>query len=265
MLSSEVPGWITLIDLAILKIIASHIPKNTEFVEIGSWVGRSTNALLEGLDPTVKLHAVDIWSTDAMPPENLTLDTCMASAYMPPDSLIYKNYIKAIEIAKESNSWQPAFSYFTQSSNVIQHKLLSNEFKIPDNWSAVFIDGDHSTDQLLKDVLSFLKNDYLDQKLIFGDDFNMKHANTVSMALLTALSLYGNMPMYTKRRFLLRFPKSDLWFMWPTVGYWYDKLPAIIAEVNDAIDKVKIFPESATVQERGEHPTAYLNSILPKS
>lgn len=257
MLSSEVPGWISLIDLAILKIIASHVPKNTKFVEIGSWVGRSTNAILEGLDPTVELHAVDIWSTDIMPPGMFTLDTCMASSYMPIDSAIYKNYVTAIDIAHKSNSWQPAFSYFTQASNLVQHACSSNDLDIPPDWSAVFIDGDHSTAQLQKDILRFLKDDYLDQKLLFGDDFNMTHADTVPKALLTALSLYGNTPMYTKRRFVVRFPKSDLWFMWPSVGHWYEKLPAILDEVNCAIDRVKMFPECALVNERGEHPTAY--------
>jgi len=263
--ATDIPGWITQIDLAILTIVSSYVPPNTKFIEIGSWVGRSTTAIAEGLDPSIELHAVDIWSTETIPPNKLDRNTCMATSYMPYNSTIYKNYIDAIEIANNENSWQPAFSHFVKNLNVVKHCCSSNDFQIPEDWSAVFIDGDHSTEQLQTDIVKFLRDDYLDSKLVFGDDYCINHADTVPQALLESLNLFGNIQMYAKRRFLIRFPKSELWFMWPSKGYWYECLPSIFDEVNNAVAKIRSFPVESNVNERAEHPTAYINSILPKS
>lgn len=262
--ATDVPGWITAADLAILSIIASHTPKNSSFVEIGSWVGRSSTAIHSKLDSSVQLHAVDIWSTEYFPPNKFELtntDHMAATNYQSVDSKVYKNYRTAIDIAVSENSWQPAFAHLTAGRNIVQHCCTSAEFEIPKNWSAAFIDGDHSTEQLELDILKFLKSDELDCKLICGDDFNMDHADSVPQALLNALTLHGlpgKRKMWTKRRFIVRFPRSNLWFMWPVAGYWYDKLPTIFNEVTAQVgDHIQTIRYRRNDKERGENPAAY--------
>jgi predicted O-methyltransferase YrrM len=62
--ADEIPGWIFTEELITLAYLASQTPYIGKILEIGSWCGRSSRALLAGMNPRTKrqLHCVDTWS-----------------------------------------------------------------------------------------------------------------------------------------------------------------------------------------------------------
>src|SRR5262249_7680074 len=64
--ASSVDGWMSLIELSFLYELALTMPDDAHVAEVGSWKGRSTVAICEGLraraNPT--LHAVDWFGGD---------------------------------------------------------------------------------------------------------------------------------------------------------------------------------------------------------
>lgn len=57
------PGWMLWRDLILLGIIAKHTSENSNFIEIGSFVGRSTMAIKDNLPKSTCLTSIDPLST----------------------------------------------------------------------------------------------------------------------------------------------------------------------------------------------------------
>ena len=57
----DLPGFMPLIDLQTLEILAQRVPSKGIIVELGSFLGRSSWALAKSCDPTVKVYCIDYW------------------------------------------------------------------------------------------------------------------------------------------------------------------------------------------------------------
>jgi predicted O-methyltransferase YrrM len=62
----EVQGWMRPGELAFLYALALTIPEGGSVVEVGSWKGRSTVAIAEGLDGRAQLTAVDTFGGEPL-------------------------------------------------------------------------------------------------------------------------------------------------------------------------------------------------------
>jgi hypothetical protein len=227
------PGWMLWRDLILLGIIAKHTSENSNFVEIGSFVGRSTLAIKDNLPLSTCLTSIDplsteIWSAFKMGPG------CLGDQKDKEDSKIYSNWKAMVKIAQEHNSWIPSFNYCTNFVESDKWKLIttrSDDYTVPQDMDidAVFIDGDHSSEQVERDICKFIDADPKDEMLMLGHDLNLDHHDDIYPALVRT----QRHPRYKhRRRILVQMQLSEIWFLWPTKGKWANLLPQIINEVN---------------------------------
>ena len=138
---NKTKGFLTEGDVQFLWDLASSLPKNGTYLEIGSWMGLSTiltaNALLANLNLGAKIFAVDLWdyteefkNYDAVKNGNL--------------------YDIFIENVKRSNMEHFIVPIRGKSSEIIRH--------IDEMFDLIFIDGDHTFEGVYSDIdLAFSK------------------------------------------------------------------------------------------------------------
>lgn len=136
----EIEGWMTHKELLWLSAVALGMDS---IVEIGSWKGRSTKALLDHCPGTV--YSIDHWKGSA----NHQTETLAA------EHDIYSEFVNNV-------------GYY---QNLRVMKMSSNEAAEQFNGKRadmVFIDGDHSHDAVVKDIKMWLPKC---KKLICGHDY----------------------------------------------------------------------------------------------
>ena len=57
--TTDIPGWMSAVELRYLELLASYVPANGQILEIGSFCGRSTQALFNGKPDSAQLTIVD--------------------------------------------------------------------------------------------------------------------------------------------------------------------------------------------------------------
>jgi hypothetical protein len=159
---------------------------------------------------------------------------CLGDQKDKEDSKIYSNWKAMVKIAQEHNSWIPSFNYCTNFVESDKWKLIttrSDDYTVPQDMDidAVFIDGDHSSEQVERDICKFIDADPKDEMLMLGHDLNLDHHDDIYPALVRT----QRHPRYKhRRRILVQMQLSEIWFLWPTKGKWANLLPQIINEVN---------------------------------
>jgi hypothetical protein len=157
----NIPGWMSEADLTVLAYLASHVPESGHILEIGTFLGRSTSALLLNKHESVSLDIVDTWSTDD-------------SAYSPTND--YLNIRGNIEwfnelklLASDTKSWLDPLKLTLGEDfkRLTAHKMNSKDFVISKDYNLVFIDGGHSFEDVKSDIDKFDG----ENTLIVGDDF----------------------------------------------------------------------------------------------
>lgn len=148
-------------DLTVLAYLASHVPENGHILEIGTFLGRSTAALLLNKHESVSLDIVDTWSTDdsAYPP---TRDYPHIRG-----NIEWFNELKLL--ANDKKSWLDPLKLTLGEDfkRLTTHEMSSRDFVICKNYNLVFIDGGHS----FEDVKSDIDKCNEENTLIVGDDF----------------------------------------------------------------------------------------------
>lgn len=136
--SLQIDGWTFPEELDWLRVAAKG--KN-ELLEIGSWKGRSTMALYEGLDDHAKLYCVDTWRGS----DNEAIHDVAKTKNDP----IYKEFIENHNegIAKGK------IKVFRSRSVVALLLFARNNVK----FDFIFIDGDHSYSATKADIEGSLK------------------------------------------------------------------------------------------------------------
>jgi hypothetical protein len=209
-INTNIPGWFFETELSILALTASIIKENSTLVEVGSFVGRSSWTLSQNLPESCKLHCVDPWIISG--DYNVGV---MESFVKSNSNFTVNENLRQLNKKQtfETQTWETAFTYNTQDcNNITKFPIFSDQYNIGPDVSAVFIDGDHG-ELVEKDIKKFSNNP---ETLIFGDDFSMRHSAVIKHVIAYQ---WGS-----DKRILLRFPKTKIWYLWPTTGYYSDKL-----------------------------------------
>lgn len=210
-----IPGWMIKNDLILLGHVATLVQPGKPLVEIGSFLGRSSWTFSKNLPEKSKLHCIDLWEASGRyHPDNPKLFSLANGGK--------EEIEQSIKIAKAAGDWLTVFRHHTiDCDNIETFRISSDECEIDPRASAIFIDGDHSFRQVNKDITKF---DFDKEILLFGHDFNGKSFPGVVDAVLSN--------QHRNKRILIRPPNSVVWFLWPTTGYYSDKLSLLQQGIN---------------------------------
>lgn len=170
--NEKISGWMPDIDLEYLELLASRVPAHGVIVEVGSFKGRSSWTLAKSCDPSVKVYCIDLW------------DDAFQVKYTPregepsPGSM-YEEFLRNVK----------------DCPNLIPIRGNSTEIEWPEDRKAdlVFIDGDHSSPQVDKDLDVWVKR-LKPHGVLAGHDFKINHFPDVCRAVIN-LSLRLNLPV----------------------------------------------------------------------
>ena len=123
--AQKIDGWMFNCELEWLAIQASQ---HYRIVEVGSYLGRSTRALGDHAQGVV--YAVDPWSRDDYKSVDGTVGIGLDA---------YEKFIHNLSDLIISRRVIPVKSYFSEA-------------RLPDNVDMIFLDGDHSYDEVKNDI-----------------------------------------------------------------------------------------------------------------
>ena len=217
---TDVPGWMTEVDLNVLYKLASMVPDEGSILELGCFLGRSTSALFNGKSSTVKLTVVDSFEPLTMySPQvdifQIRINETHGGKYV--DAYGSRElYAAAQELTKLTGNWLAGFRHCVGDdifTNIDLHQAYSADFKLDENgYNLAFIDASHVKEDVVNDISKFINNN---KTLIVGDDFDPKHMNGVISALVEVRK---------RNKHLLIVPEnSKLWMLVPMEGYWKEQ------------------------------------------
>ena len=134
-----VAGWETPAEQQVLKLFAEQVEAYGSIVEIGSEFGMSTSILAKFSDPSVHVSAVDPFPNDTFAQHSRNMARIGVL-----DRIVY----------------------FKMLSEAAAKQYLQNDGQLID---VLFIDGDHSTDAVLIDILMWLPMVEVGGVVIFHD------------------------------------------------------------------------------------------------
>lgn len=139
------------VDLEYLELLASRVPAQGIIVEIGSFKGRSSWTLAKSCHPGVKVYCIDLW------------DDVFQATYTPSDGeqtsgSMYDDFLNNVK----------------DCANIIPIRGNSTEVDWPKERKAdlIFIDGDHSSPQVDKDINVWVER-LKPEGVIAGHDFTI--------------------------------------------------------------------------------------------
>jgi predicted O-methyltransferase YrrM len=144
--TNNIPGWIHQEEMEWLYETAKSMES---IVEIGSWKGKSTHALLSGIPSTGAVYAIDHWNGQLGDPD------------------VDKNYYPEVD---EKDVFDQFLRNTRDFNNLIPMKMTSMEalkmFK-PGQVDMLFIDGSHTYEGFKKDFYGWRE---IPRKLLCGHD-----------------------------------------------------------------------------------------------
>lgn len=153
----EIPGWMPLIDLQVLERLAQGVPINGIIVEVGSFKGRSSWTLANSCDPSVTVYCIDLWD----------------------------EYWKGKEPGSDPHTLQLFKKNVEECPNIIPLMGGSTEVDWPEERKAdlIFIDGDHTSPQVDKDLEVWVQR-LKPGGILAGHDFNVYRWPDVCRAVI---------------------------------------------------------------------------------
>lgn len=132
----EIEGWM---QDACISWLTEQARESQFIIEVGSWKGKSTAALVEGIDSTGEIVAVDAWVGVPDPQENLW--------YKDPEDA-YQTFL--------ANMAEPIdkglLRVLRMQSELAAMTLLAEGL----SWNFIFIDADHSYGGVKADITNYL-------------------------------------------------------------------------------------------------------------
>lgn len=159
---NDIPGWMRSKELAWLYLVAQEMDN---IVEIGSWMGRSTDALLSGCKGTV-------WAVDHFKGSNTEENS----------------------FHREAAKWDISKIFLGNVGHYKNLKLLKMDsleaverFK-DKSVDMVFIDGGHEYEEVMVDIKAWLPKT---KKLICGHDYDRKSVKRAAREVLGDVHAFG--------------------------------------------------------------------------
>lgn len=209
----SIPGWMNHRELLILAKVASLMPPNSHLLEIGAFVGRSTNAFLKNIPNSVSLHVVDRWKAkykDHLVFSDLSLSKLSGS----------EENLEYLKSTIRSRPNQDYFFLFEKFTNILDPRLHTyacdtKNFNPTFTPSAVFIDAGHSFDLVDYDIKKYANQNCL----LFGHDYVSHRWPEVVEAV------NQNRDNMT----LLVVSNTSIWFLIPHGSDWFKTILSNIA------------------------------------
>lgn len=221
--AAKIPGWMSLRDLWLLAFLSNRTQGRA--VEIGSWGGRSTRAILDAFSGEM-LSAVD--------PFKLCYDITKLS---PSNTHGFQGLTDDIQSKiLSSQSVRPLFdSVMNDSPNF--NKLSVYEESVQDYSSKVefgvdffFIDGDHSKEGFKYDIELALKTTS-PKGIIAGHDYTVNHPSIFAVL---------DRAKRTSKRFVFTLPKSDIFLLLPLDCDWITELNTEYSRIDNELNSIGI-------------------------
>jgi hypothetical protein len=200
---NNIPGWTSEDDLSVLAKLSSLVPDNGNILEIGSFLGRSTNTLFSNKKESVKLTVVDPF--EVIRP--YTTDFIRTIKYWGSTEM----FDQACLVVDKTNSWYDGFRYCLGDNiaDQIDTKITnSKNFIIDKKYDLVYIDADHTLDGVVHDIFKYST----DEILLVGDDFTY---DWPGVAVALASTRQGSY-----RKALISPQNTKTWILVPHTGYW---------------------------------------------
>lgn len=216
----KIPGMTRAFELSALGYIASLVEPGKTFIEVGSWVGRSSYAISKNLPLDSELHCIDTWDYTNEYGDNLLDITKRHTAENSNDFYVSPKGMELLQNRYTTNTdWLGVWKNYTADcNNIVPFKMKSEDYSIPANVAGVYIDGDHSANALIADIKKFNISNNI---LICGDDCSWQHINGVVSALIryeTRERVFDDATIC--QRTLILLPCTKFWILLPTDGYW---------------------------------------------
>lgn len=156
-LSYGIPGWTTVEKLSLLASYAQKVPANGWIFEVGTFCGRSAFALAANSDSTVKVTCVDGWWFEH--------GTRFVGQH-------YKNTFGDHNCYYSYETCQYNLRCFGDRIELIKDRSPYNHPSFNNRKpNLYFIDGDHSGDVVMEELLLY-GNNLTEDGVIIVDDFN---------------------------------------------------------------------------------------------
>jgi len=172
----NIPGYLTIEDMLVIQGLAKELPSEGIFVEVGSFLGKSTvewAKSLKGLNKNYKIIAIDSF--------NSPID-------------ILRDLLKKAEFdIPESNSHTEMFQYYIQDYSNIKplEAFFNQDFVFDQKVAGVFEDSDHSQ-RTLSFALPYWWERIVPGGILSGHDYTMRdvQVSVDSFALLNNLTVH---------------------------------------------------------------------------
>jgi hypothetical protein len=203
--NNQIPGWMGETDLKVLSTLAENVVENGNILEIGSFLGRSTSAFFYSKHPSVSLTVVDSFEINDR--YNIFMNNYFRLSQMQGNEELF---LSAQNTIKSYNSFFEGFKHCLGEEICSQIDINVTDTKnyVPNKkFDMVFIDGDHSFEEVTRDILKYSDDD----TLIVGDDFHPEFV-AVARSLAAIRRLHP--------RTLIVPENAKVWIMVPPSGRW---------------------------------------------
>lgn len=226
--NSNIPGWTSPSDLTVLHKLAGLVPQNGSIIEIGCFLGRSTDALFYGKHPSVEMTVIDTFQSSGDYETDKDIFEVKTSKEGFKYVAAFGNkdlYSVAQHLTKLTGNWQTGFKYCVSnevSNGINLYKEDFNNVKLkPSGYDLAFIDASHDFENVTKDIARFIGNQ---NTLIVGDDF-LRGVTGVSNAILETRR--GTITGKSTKRLLIVPEDTKIWMLVPVEGYWKEQFRKI--------------------------------------
>ena len=206
MLDYDIPGFMSRYDLEIISHIAKNVPDDGKILEIGSWFGRTTKCLYQSKKENVDLTVCDSWT---FLPEDAKSEAGCGGGNK---ELFEAAKTKAVTHNSTRYAFKHCLGEIYDDINIIHEDSMNHEFE--EVYDFVFIDGDHTYEGVLNDIMKHIKNE---KTLLAGDDFKLVGWNDFLGLVKAVLETHKE---YNRTLIIPGDEKSKMWIMVPTSGYW---------------------------------------------
>jgi hypothetical protein len=150
------------IDLEYLEMLARRVPTHGTIVEVGSFKGRSSWTLARSCDPSVKVYCIDLW-----------------------DDIYQKKFTPQEGEASQGPMYEEFLFNVRDCPNIIPIRGNSTDISWPEKEKVdlVFIDGDHTSPQVDKDIALWVTR-LTANGVLSGHDFKINYYPDVCRAVL---------------------------------------------------------------------------------